>query len=849
MKRYIYPLTFIPRLPQPVISLNPYKCCGDLFLISKEKYLFSDYSFPKTFSKNGIYVHIGHPFIAFLDDEQMGMIESAFSKIGTGFAFNFVSKEFIEHNIFVIPLIHKEGESDWDASMEWISYFENPTSISVIMNKYFYKYDKKNQGESLKSYCKENAAMIDRFIDFVSQIDVPLEQFVKETPEENQIELSKKDIIAIYTIVALHEHLFSSIAIVDIFNIDKGIMQKKYFLPYLVHLSSNVNEMVPDSDFTYKEHYEKITNADIDNSSFLITSCLKEFYNGLNGFYETFTEYPCAYCKENQRFLEIGKNIKLISQLYKRIPTDFNLEINNKFIKRIPMDIYNIVYFPKIILCTMSLVGRILKEQVKPCINLKNSDEIVMNAAKNIQEKMYYKFKNYSFLKTAITDATYPQLSNLSLDDYQRMEYLGDCVLDIVVTFAIFNANEDSDEGEMTFMKHSFVSNHTFSHLAYALGIHNNLITIKQTNYQVDKKPLADVFESVFGAIFLDSNLSECFRVFQHVVIEYRSLLDKLLAQQTIATPTLNFIEKLSPDSYGRLYMHVNEIIDSPITRNTIESLFKIKLEQMSKVAKFDKDDKIHLPLHEGNDCLSLFQYSLTHSGKQNYERLEFIGDIIVKFSVGLFSYFTCPTARESGLGTSSSYYKSNDKLGRCSIILGLYKHAIFPKEMEESVLVAMKDVSDQTYALHKSHGDLFESTTAALAMTQGLYFSIMYVKNNVIGDKFENSPDDAEFDLKSKFVILSQKHIHYTPDFYQICFGEEWYTYVSINGYQIPVYSQNKNRFKSFISLSEKLLKDIGDNPDEYYSKIQQKIKERENECESQKESFNAKINLRSNK
>ena len=153
--------------------------------------------------------------------------------------------------------------------------------------------------------------------------------------------------------------------------------------------------MVHDSDFTYKEHYEKITNADIDNSSFLITSCLKEFYNGLNGFYETFTEYPCAYCKENQRFLEIGKNIKLISQLYKRIPTDFNLEINNKFIKRIPMDIYNIVYFPKIILCTMSLVGRILKEQVKPCINLKNSDEIVMNAAKNIQEKMYYKFKNY----------------------------------------------------------------------------------------------------------------------------------------------------------------------------------------------------------------------------------------------------------------------------------------------------------------------------------------------------------------------------------------------------------------------------------------------------------------------
>jgi len=90
-----------------------------------------------------------------------------------------------------------------------------------------------------------------------------------------------------------------------------------------------------------------------------------------------------------------------------------------------------------------------------------------------VETKIGYTFREKSFLLQAFTHSSYSE-NNLT-DSYERLEYLGDAVLDYLVTCYIYT-NSDADPGRLTDIRSALVCNNTFAALLVDLGLHGNIL-------------------------------------------------------------------------------------------------------------------------------------------------------------------------------------------------------------------------------------------------------------------------------------------------------------------------------------------------------------------------------------
>lgn len=120
-----------------------------------------------------------------------------------------------------------------------------------------------------------------------------------------------------------------------------------------------------------------------------------------------------------------------------------------------------------------------------------------------LESLLKYTFKNKFHLEAAITHS-----SVRSRNHYERYEFLGDAVIDLVVAKLLIDAYPDSNEGELSKMRAALVSTTGLSIAGQELGL-ERFIKSKQ-----DKSPslIADVVEALCGAIFLDSGFEEALR-------------------------------------------------------------------------------------------------------------------------------------------------------------------------------------------------------------------------------------------------------------------------------------------------------------------------------------------------
>ncbi|KAL1131352.1 hypothetical protein AAG570_010970 [Ranatra chinensis] len=153
-----------------------------------------------------------------------------------------------------------------------------------------------------------------------------------------------------------------------------------------------------------------------------------------------------------------------------------------------------------------------------------------------LERKLKYYFKDRAYLIQAMTHASYSP--NRLTDCYQRLEFLGDAVLDYLITRHLYEDKRAHSPGALTDLRSALVNNTIFASLAVRHGFHKffrhlspglgevvqRFVTIQEENshtiseeyYLVGEeaedvevpKALGDVFESVAGAIFLDSNMS-----------------------------------------------------------------------------------------------------------------------------------------------------------------------------------------------------------------------------------------------------------------------------------------------------------------------------------------------------
>lgn len=124
------------------------------------------------------------------------------------------------------------------------------------------------------------------------------------------------------------------------------------------------------------------------------------------------------------------------------------------------------------------------------------------------EEKIGVTFNNKELLKRALTHRSYINEQNdNSLKHNERLEFLGDAVLELAVTTYLFNEFPDRPEGDLTAFRSSLVNTITISDAAEKLGANDYLLLSKGEAKDTGKARqyiLANTFEALVGAIYLD---------------------------------------------------------------------------------------------------------------------------------------------------------------------------------------------------------------------------------------------------------------------------------------------------------------------------------------------------------
>ena len=125
------------------------------------------------------------------------------------------------------------------------------------------------------------------------------------------------------------------------------------------------------------------------------------------------------------------------------------------------------------------------------------------------EERIGYKFKDKKLLNNALTHTSYAYESDT--ESNERLEYLGDSILEFISSEWLFRNYENLTEGQMTKVRASAVCEDSLFEVAVKLqfGKYLNLGRSELASNNIKKAILADSVEAVIAAIYLDSNLEE----------------------------------------------------------------------------------------------------------------------------------------------------------------------------------------------------------------------------------------------------------------------------------------------------------------------------------------------------
>lgn len=140
-----------------------------------------------------------------------------------------------------------------------------------------------------------------------------------------------------------------------------------------------------------------------------------------------------------------------------------------------------------------------------------------------LQKKLDYNFKNITFLKNALTHSSYiNEFKNAKCNE--RMEFLGDSVLSVVVSEYIYNHLKNSDEGDLSKIRASVVCEDGLVKIANEISLGEYLYLSRGEDLNGGRKRksiLSDATEAVFAAIFLDGGIEEAKKVILKFTIKY----------------------------------------------------------------------------------------------------------------------------------------------------------------------------------------------------------------------------------------------------------------------------------------------------------------------------------------
>ncbi|MDM7273986.1 ribonuclease III [Sulfurihydrogenibium azorense] len=132
-----------------------------------------------------------------------------------------------------------------------------------------------------------------------------------------------------------------------------------------------------------------------------------------------------------------------------------------------------------------------------------------LRRVENLEKLLDYNFKDKSLLLAAITHRSFVAEYPVKLKDYEVLEFLGDSVLSLIVSEILIKQFPDAREGDLSQLRSAIVSEAYLSKLAKLLNLGQFVLISKGEKSQKGSERdslLCDVFEAVFGAIYIDTD-------------------------------------------------------------------------------------------------------------------------------------------------------------------------------------------------------------------------------------------------------------------------------------------------------------------------------------------------------
>ena len=182
---------------------------------------------------------------------------------------------------------------------------------------------------------------------------------------------------------------------------------------------------------------------------------------------------------------------------------------------------------------------------------------------KDLETAIGYRFHNIQLLHNALTHSSYAnERWHNSLLSNERLEFLGDSVLGMLVADYLFRTFPNRPEGELTRMRADMVCEHTLATAANRIGLGSHLLLghgEEQGGGRNRESILADAMESVIAACFLDGGIEAALKIVQQYILvevpvnrlhnlDYKTKLQELVQQKKNQVLSYRLVGQSGPD-------------------------------------------------------------------------------------------------------------------------------------------------------------------------------------------------------------------------------------------------------------------------------------------------------------
>ena len=219
---------------------------------------------------------------------------------------------------------------------------------------------------------------------------------------------------------------------------------------------------------------------------------------------------------------------------------------------------------------------------------------------RELEEKLGYRFRDIGLLEHALTHSSYANEHRSSgITSNERLEFLGDSVLGMVVAEYLFDAHPDMPEGELTRTRAALVCEASLYEVACALNLGRYLRLGKGEDAgggRTRPSILADATEATLAAVYLDGGIGPARAIIQAYILDkeqeksadrdYKTALQELVQRHPGQAVSYRLVDETGPD-HARVFVMEVSVGGKPVGVGRGRS--KKEAEQMSAKAALEK--------------------------------------------------------------------------------------------------------------------------------------------------------------------------------------------------------------------------------------------------------------------